>query len=151
MSLSAASVVLLSVKPPHVDRLLDGRKTVELRRRTWRVPPGSVALLYASGNRRALVGSLVVEGTEVGSPDEIWDRYGEDVGLTRSEFDVYFAEAHRAVAIRVGSARTLPMPLSLAELRRRRPLFTVPQSFRYVAPVELSEILNGERPALLVR
>ncbi len=149
MSVPAAVVVLLSVRPPHIDRLLDGTKTVELRRREWRVPLGSVALLYASGHRRALVGSVRVEGTEVGALEEIWRRHGMDARLTRTEFDDYFADSHRAVAIRVGSARPLAKPVSLGELRRRRPTFSPPQSFRYVASQELSQILNGERRALL--
>ena len=149
MSAPAAVVVLLSVRPPHVDRLLDGTKTIELRRRTWQVPPGSAILLYASGNRRALVGSLVVRAIETGTPDAIWHRHGLDAGLSRPEFDNYFVGADRAVAISVGSARRLETPLDLEELRRRRPTFTAPQTFRYIFPHELSQILNGQRDALL--
>lgn len=149
MSEPAAAVVLLSVRPPHVDRLLDGTKTVELRRRVWRVPPGSVILLYASGQRRALVGSLLVRTIETGTLDGIWSRRGADAALTREEFDDYFAGATQAVAIHVGGARRLETPVSLGELRRRRPTFTAPRTFRYMAPQELSEILNGECEALL--
>lgn len=149
MSAPAAVVLLLSVRPPHVDRLLDGTKTVELRRRGWRVPPGSVILLYASGNRRALVGSLVVTAIDTGTPDGIWGRHGADAALSRQEFDYYFRGASRAVAISVGSARRLETPVDLTELRRRRPTFTAPQTFRYVVPHELRQILNGERDVLL--
>lgn len=151
MSGPAAVVVLLSVRPPHVDRLLDGTKTVELRRRAWRVPPGAVILLYASGQKRALVGSLVVAAIETGTLDGIWDQHGGDAGLTRQEFDTYFLGAHQAVAICVGSARRLETPVGLGELRRRVPSFTAPQTFRYVIPYELAQILNGEREALLGR
>lgn len=149
MTEQAAAVVLLSVRPPHVDHLLDGTKTVELRRRRWRVPPGSVVLLYASGKRRALVGSLVVKATEVGMLDAIWDQYGKEAGLTHRAFREYFIGVHQAVAIHVGSARRLDTPVGLDELRRRRPAFTAPQSFRYLALPELSQILNGERQDLL--
>lgn len=149
MTEAATAVVLLSVRPPHVDRLLDGTKTVELRRRVWRVPPGSVILLYASGHRRALVGSLVVRTIEIGTVEGIWRRRGADAALTRKEFDDYFVGATQAVAIRVGGARRLDTPVPLGELRRRRPMFTAPQTFRYMVPQELSDILNGERQALL--
>lgn len=149
MTEAAAAVVLLSVRTPHVDRLLDGTKTVELRRRGWRVPSGTLMLLYASGHRRALVGSLVVEGIETGPLDGIWSRYGGDVALTRKEFDDYLTGTNQAVAIRVGLARRLEEPIGLEELRRRCPMFTAPQTFRYVYMHELSQILNGERDALL--
>jgi predicted transcriptional regulator len=145
------SVVLLSVRPPHVDRLLEGSKTVELRRRRWRVPPGSVVLLYASGQRQALVGSIVVCDTVSGTPDEIWASHGDASALTRQEFDEYFAGCSEAVAITVHSARPLFNPVSLGELRRRSASFIPPQSYRYVDPKELSRLLNGEYGALVAR
>lgn len=143
------SVVLLSVRSPHVDRLLTGTKTVELRRRPWRVADGTTVLLYRSKERQAIVGSLVVESTVVGSPSRIWSSHGAKSGLTRREYRNYFTGSSTAVAIEVRSVRELQEPLSLAELRRRSPSFHVPQSYRFMASDELGVILNGERSALL--
>lgn len=137
-------MVLLSVRPPHVDHLLDGSKKVELRRRKWRVPDGTTVLVYASGRRRALVGSFVVHQTEVGTSSEIWAKYGAESALNRAEFDEYFDGAKQAVAIVPAEIRQLDFPVTLGELRRRYPSFVVPQSFRYVRPTELTQILNGE-------
>jgi predicted transcriptional regulator len=103
MSSPAIPAVLLSVKPPHVERLMAGTKTVELRRRRWRVPPGTVALVYASGTTRALVGSVVVGATEAGSPEDIWHSHGLASEITREEFDSYFAGAQEAIAIGIHS------------------------------------------------
>lgn len=143
------SVVLLSVRSPHIERLLSGAKTVELRRRPWRVRDGTTALLYRSRADRAIVGSLVVEATVVGSPSAIWSSHGAESGLTRREFRDYFAGSSRAVAIRVGQVRQLDEPLSLVELRQRQPGFHVPQSYRFITADELSVVLNGERSDLL--
>jgi predicted transcriptional regulator len=148
MSHAAPGVVLMSVRPPYVERLLDGSKTVELRRRNWRVAAGSTVLLYASGTRRELMGAVVVQGTVTGARQEIWDRFSRELSLTRKEFSTYLKGADQAVAIRVGQARSLKQPIPLAELRARHVTFTVPQSFRYVAPAELDSILNGERGEL---
>ena len=145
------TVVLLSVRPPHVDRLLEGSKTVELRRRRWRVAPGSVVLLYASGQRQALVGSILVSETVSGTLDDIWESHGDASALTRGEFDEYFAGCAEAVAITVSTARPLFNPVSLCELRRRSASFAPPQSYRYVEPSELSRLLNGEYGALVGR
>jgi predicted transcriptional regulator len=142
-------VVLLSVRSPHVDRLLSGDKTVELRRRPWRVPDGTVALLYGARDRRAIVGSVTVESTVVGSPSAIWMSHGPRSCLTRREFREYFAGSKLAVAISVGRVRQLRDPLALDELRRRSPTFRVPQSYRFVAREELDVVLNGERKTLL--
>ena len=128
MTASPHPVVLLSVRSPHVERLLDGSKTVEFRRRTWNVPDGSTAILYASRNRRAIVGALTVTSTEVGSRTALWNSHGKRSGLTRNEYREYFSGASVAVAISVGAVRALDQPLALSELRRRTPAFHVPQS-----------------------
>jgi predicted transcriptional regulator len=142
-------VVLLSVRPPHIERLLSGAKTVEFRRRPWKVPDGAIVLLYGSKDRRAIVGSLIVESTAVGSPSAMWASHGARSGLTRREYREYFAGASVAVAINVGRVRPLDEPLTLGELRRRSPSFHVPQSYRFMATDELGVVLNGERHALL--
>ncbi|HVE45324.1 MAG TPA: hypothetical protein VNA57_01065 [Acidimicrobiales bacterium] len=142
-------VVLLSVRSPHVERLLSGAKTVEFRRRPWRVPDGTAALLYGARDRRAIVGSLIIESTAVGSPSAMWGSHGARSGLTRREYREYFAGATVAVAINVGGVRQLDEPLTLGELRRRRATFQVPQSYRFMATDELGVVLNGERRALL--
>jgi predicted transcriptional regulator len=90
-----------------------------------------------------------VAGTETGSARDIWKRYGAEAQVTKREFDTYFSGASRAVAIRVGAVRSLETPITLAELRRRWPNFAAPQSFRYMEPLEISHLLNGERRALL--
>src|SRR3546814_13396265 len=107
MTVTPHPVVLLSVRSPHVERLLDGSKTVEFRRRTWSVPDGSTALLYGSRNRRAIVGSLTITSTDVGSRTAMWKSYGDRSGLTRSEYWEYFAGASLAVAINVSNVRVL--------------------------------------------
>ncbi len=149
MTTWATPVVLLSVRPPHVERLLSGAKTVEFRRRPWRVPDGATVLLYGSKDRRAIVGSLIVESTAVGSPSAMWASHGARSGLTRREYRGYFAGATVAVAINVGRVRQLDEPLTLGELRRRRPSFHVPQSYRFMATDELGVVLNGERHTLV--
>ena len=149
MTTSPHPVVLLSVRSPHIERLLDGTKTVEFRRRTWNVPDGTTALLYGSRNRRAIVGSLTITSTDVGTKTAMWKKHGGRSGLTRSEYREYFHGAAQAVAISVGGVRVLGTPLDLTELRRRRPSFHVPQSYRFMPTDELRIVLNGERAALL--
>ena len=149
MTASTTPVVLLSVRSPHVERLLSGTKTVEFRRRPWTVPDGATVLLYGSRGHRAIVGSVIVESTAVGPPSAMWASNGARSGLTRREYREYFAGAAVAVAINVGRVRQLDEPLTLAELRRRSPTFHVPQSYRFMAMDELGVVLNGERRILL--
>src|SRR3546814_18113221 len=118
MTVTPHPVVLLSVRSPHVERLLDGSKTVEFRRRTWSVPDGSTALLYGSRNRRAIVGSLTITSTDVGSRQAMWKSYGDRSGLPRREYWQYFGGDTIAVANKVSHGRVPADATQLAEKRR---------------------------------
>jgi predicted transcriptional regulator len=131
-----------------VDRLLDGSKTVEIRRRPWNVPDGTVVLLYASRDVKGIVGSVVVASTETDTPRRLWGRVSSHVGISRAEYYDYLAGAPTATAISVESVRRLEAPIALDELRQRYPAFVVPQSFRFVEDMEISQMLNGERRRL---
>lgn len=149
MSNTSERVVLLSVRSPHLERILDGSKTVEFRRRPWNVPAGSVVLLYGSRDRRAIVGSFIVDETKTASVEYLWRTHGDRSGLTKREYLCYFEGAPSATAISVSEVRVLPQPLTLAELRRRRPEFHIPQSYRFMEEAELGVVLNGERKHLM--
>lgn len=147
--MTAPDVVLLSVRSPHVERLLDGSKTVELRRRPLRLAPGTVVLLYAAGERKALVGSVVACGVDEGNPEALWRRHRSSTGVSYAEFKKYFAGANVGYALTVRGARTLKQPIPLAELRNRWSRFLAPQTHRRIESAELRSVLNGERAQLL--
>lgn len=147
--MTAPEVVLLSVQSPHVERILDGTKTVELRRRPLNLVPGTVVLLYAARARRELVGASVSGEVDRGTPDELWRRHRSASGLTRGEYDRYFEGASVGYALSLAGVRDLPAPIPLDELRRRWPRFTAPQTHRRVTTDELGCLLNGERALLL--
>ncbi len=127
--------LLLSVRPRYADLLLDGSKSVELRRVRPSVKPGALVLIYASSPARALVGSGRVHAIEAGGPAEIWCRHGSRTGVTPDEYDVYFEGATAAVAISLTGVQPLSRPTPLAELRARTG-FRPPQSFRYLAAAD---------------
>jgi predicted transcriptional regulator len=139
--------LFISLRPRFAELLLDGRKTVELRRIPPAVSPGTPVLLYASSPRRALVGRGVVSGVSVASSNEIWARLGPLTGLSRTEYDEYFHGATAAVAISLRDLRRLERPVPLPELREGRSWFRPPQSFRYFDAWQLAsfELPLGER------
>lgn len=141
--------ILLSVRSPHVERLLAGTKTVELRRRPLNVAAGTTVLLYASGERREIVGSFVAGTVESGSPTALWTRFGKASGLTRREFTGYLAGVDVGYVLPATDVRVLRDPIPLEVLRGRWPAFTTPQTYRRVHHGELAHILNGERSQLI--
>jgi predicted transcriptional regulator len=139
---------LLSVRPRFATALIDGTKTVEIRRRRARLRHGEVCLLYASSPTRAIVGAIRVAGVDTAPPHTLWRRWGHRTGLTRPEFDSYLNGRAEGCAILVDATLALEQAIPLSELRRRRPSFSVPQSYRFLPAHELTHVLNGESEQL---
>lgn len=136
----AERALLLSLRPRFAELVLAGAKSVELRRVRPNVPPGAVALIYATSPICALVGAAVVVAVHVDDHDRIWRRYGEDTGITRVEYDAYFEGSTDAVAIALTAVRRLPHPIGLPQLRQGRAWFQPPQSFRYLNPAQTASL-----------
>ncbi len=137
-------VALLSVRPRFAAALLDGSKTVEVRRRRAHIADGAICLVYASSPVSALVGAVRIRTTDTDRPDSLWSRWGNHTALNRAEYDTYIAGSARPCAIIVSAAVAFPQAVSLPELRRRRHAFVTPQSYRFLDPDELGAVLNGE-------
>lgn len=138
--------VLLSVKPRFAAAILNGSKTVEIRRRAARLPAGTTCLLYSTSPQCAIVGTVVVEQTITADADTLWDAWGPETALDRDEYDAYLTGSQRPCAIVIGEARALRVPIDLSELRRRHAPFVTPQSYRFLPADELARLLKPATP-----
>lgn len=123
--------VLMSIKPRFAEAILDGHKTVELRRIRLSAQPGTLVILYATAPTMAVVGTAIVEARDTDTPASIWRRYRAHMALTKDEFDTYLAGATFATAISMMSPRRLNEIVPLAALREETG-FNPPQSYRFV-------------------
>lgn len=131
--------IVLALRPRFADAILDGTKTVELRRTRIAVPPGTRFLLYASSPVMAVVGITTLAEAETCTPARVWRRHRHNLGLSRAEYDAYLEGATLATALSLTDAVRLPSPHTLASLREQAG-FRPPQSYRYLTgldPVEL--------------
>lgn len=127
----ADPAVLISVRPQYVDKILDGSKTVELRRKFPMVETGTSLVIYSSTPTKAALATALIGAVHVGSPSRICERFRTAAGITRQEFREYFKGSPTAYAIELTNIRHLDEPLALAELRDRYNI-EPPQSWRYV-------------------
>jgi predicted transcriptional regulator len=123
--------LLLSVRPRFAQAILDGTKTVELRRRPVKAPPGTAVVLYASAPLMAIVGTATLVDVVALRPQTAWRRYRGTLSLSWAEFTEYLNGVDQAQLLRLDDVKELSQPLSLQTLRRAAP-FQPPQSFRYV-------------------
>jgi predicted transcriptional regulator/DNA-binding XRE family transcriptional regulator len=125
--------VALSINPEYVKKILEGRKTVELRRRFPTTPKGTTAYIYCTSPVQAMVGSAeITEVVKLNIPD-LWRYYANAALIKRRDFDTYFQGLEEGFALKIASVRPLSRPLNLVELRERFG-FKAPQSFLYAKP-----------------
>ncbi|MFC3452709.1 ASCH domain-containing protein [Amycolatopsis speibonae] len=105
--------LVLSLRPRFAEAILDGSKTIELRRTRLQAPTGTSLVLYAASPVMAVVGVATLAGVETASPNRIWQRHRLAVTLDRTEFDIYFANlrpSHDACRDRLQASSELSVP-----------------------------------------
>ena len=99
-------VAILSIRPEYAEAILDGSKLVEFRRvsfRRWITH----ALIYATAPVSRVVGAFSVKAVHRGSPDEIWEQFGEVGGISLRTFRSYYEGSSTAIAIEIAEVRQI--------------------------------------------
>jgi predicted transcriptional regulator len=126
--------ILISLHPQHSANILAGRKTVELRRRPVRVSAGTRIWMYAKHPKSCIEGLAVVDRVCEAPLDELWAEFGDQVGISKQDFDQYMKGMVIGCAIVLRSAEPLQRSIPLGEMRRRVKKFHPPQFFKRLAP-----------------
>jgi predicted transcriptional regulator/DNA-binding XRE family transcriptional regulator len=127
--------VVLSIRPKYTDRIMEGKKTVELRRRfPLSAPRGTMAYIYSTSPVRAMVGRAEIADIIKLPVADIWRRYRKSAYITKSDFESYFSGLKEGFVLEFANAQLFPRQLELSELRDRFG-FEPPQSFLYATPI----------------
>jgi len=124
--------LLISIRPKFAELIFAKTKTVELRRVCPKLSAGDLALVYVSSPSKQLQGAFEVKKVISAAPSTLWNMVGSKSGITQKEFLDYFKGKNKAHAIVISNAWKLPVPINLADLRRRKEGFRPPQSFHYI-------------------
>lgn len=125
--------VLISLEPRHVKNILEGTKTVELRRRRIPLNPGARVWIYSKVPRGQVEALGIVREVVERHPGQIWQQYGRGSGVSLEEFHRYFGDVELGHAIVFQEVQRLKPILSLNNLRRRVRGFHPPQFFKRLA------------------
>ena len=129
------SSLLLSIKPRFANAILEGRKTVEIRRQFSQRWCGTKLLIYASAPEASVVGECVVDQIEVGPPKEIWARYRDWMCCTHGEFVEYCGERPLVSALTLRDVRPLPSPVKRSHMEDvLGATLHAPQSYTRITP-----------------
>ena len=135
--------VVVSIRPNYAKKIMDGKKTVELRRRfPETTSTGSLALIYSTSPVRAIVGYATIEDVKYRSLRQIWRLYGQRACIEKSDFDAYFAGLTKGYAIILGQVKVLKKQIAAATLLEEFD-FVPPQSFRYIGDDHTALLKHG--------
>jgi predicted transcriptional regulator len=123
-------LVLLSIRPPHVENILAGTKTFEFRRRVFVRKGIKDVLIYCTKPVGCFVGEFEIDGILCDTPARLWRKTKTGSGVSKEYFDAYFAGRSEAFALRIGKVHAYSRHVVPSEIIDG---FTPPQSFMYIA------------------
>lgn len=141
------SDVIISIRPNFAEAIFSGVKTIELRRRVPQLPVGTRLWIYATKPEGAVLGCALVDGVISGSLEEIWRASNDQAGVSRAEFDDYFAGSDMGIALRLTNVKR-GRPVPIANFQTIRPGFHPPQTIARISALEshsLNEMVFGNR------
>lgn len=132
--------ILMSIKPRFVEKIYSGRKTVEYRKtQPHRYLP---ILIYETAPMKLITGIVPwwdLKGAA--DPETVWKLTSAHGGISKPEFDTYYAHSRYAIGLRFHDVQKLERPIALSELGIR-----APQSYRYVSlPADLMYLIPPQK------
>jgi predicted transcriptional regulator len=121
--------LLISLNHCHAKNIYAGIKTVEFRRRTMHILPGSIIWIYEKVPIGSITGYATVKAIRAEAPELLWEQYNSISGLRKSEFFEYFSNIAFGCAIELMDVQPLAEPIRLKSLREKMRTFQPPQFF----------------------
>jgi predicted transcriptional regulator len=143
-ALSDKKNFLLSIRPVFAELIVDGEKTVELRRRfTTSVDPNALALIYCTSPTQAIIGVAHIQAVERLPINKLWSKHSRSAKVNRDQFDEYFSGLKHGYAIILTDALRFEKKVAASKLRKLFG-FVAPQSFAYLSS-EYYALLENDR------
>ncbi len=141
--MSTENSILLSIKPYYVEKIFEGSKTIELRRKMPKqIKENSLVVVYSTSPTKSIFGAFKVKGILEATKENLWEKVQLKAAVNNSEFEEYFNGCEVGYGIEIGEKYSFENPISLNKLREVDGSFNVPQSFRYLTDQDLSFVEN---------
>lgn len=137
--------ILISLAPAYTKAILDGTKTVELRRRKVHAKVGTRIWLYSKVPTARVEGIARIERHQEGDLKGLWAEFSGEVGISKVEFEDYFRGCNRGYAIVLAGACAVTPAPDLKAMRRKLGGFHPPQFFKRLEPEEVKVLLQGRK------
>ena len=119
--------LLLSIKPEYVEKILQGEKKFEYRKRLAKEDV-SYIYVYSTAPSMKVVASVHIEGHLSDSPTALWEKTKAAAGISRAKFRDDFRGCKTAYAYKLGKVEVFESPKNLSDFG----VAVAPQSFVYI-------------------
>lgn len=89
------STILISIKPEYVEKIFDGTKKYEYRRRLANKAVDKM-IIYCTAPVKAVVGEVKVVGTISDLPGKLWEQTKDFAGISKEKYFKYFSGKEKA-------------------------------------------------------
>ena len=143
--------LLMSIKPKYLEKIRDGNKVVEIRKRFNDKWQGCCVTLYSSRPTQAILGYATIESVKKDTPEGIWSQYGGDIGVTKREFDEYAGSSNQVYAIALKNFESYLNAIDLEHisyllnynLRPPQSYISLKNNEQWAAAVSIAELLHN--------
>ncbi len=132
---SKSKDMILSIKPPYANLIVDGVKTIELRRRfPENLPQGTKIYVYSTSPQQVVIGECEIKEIIKRPLATLWSAAAIEAMISKKDFDDYFTGLEEGYGVRVWKFKRYEKPKSLTSYLGSKA--TAPQSYRYVPEIE---------------
>ena len=120
-------VILLSINPQHVERIMNGDKIYEFRKTQCKKKVDKI-VIYSTSPVMKVVGEADVADILIDDPQTIWKITEKKSGIEKEFFFLFYAGKNQAIAYKLKHIIQYDIPKDLCEYGIK----TAPQSFCYM-------------------
>ena len=153
--------ILMSIRSKYARKILSGDKKVEVRRMFSKKWKSSKIAIYASGRERSLMGEALIKDVIFDKPENVWERFSDQIGCAKEEFDKYTISKNKVYAIVLEDAVPYRKNISIREisnlmkenLRPPQNYYNLDNNAKWAEAVSMGALLHGNfgtsKPVLL--
>lgn len=119
--------VVLSIKPEFANKIFDGSKKFEFRKKIFKNNSIKTIIVYASSPIQQVIGEFNIEKIIADDIDTLWNVTQDYSGISQEYFYQYFANKKQGFAIQIKKTKKYRNPRCLKADYNLYP----PQSFAY--------------------
>jgi len=143
--------ILMSVHPKFAAKIMKGEKRVEIRGKFSKKWIGTTVKIYSTSPEQSLVGEATIGAVIAGTPSDIWEKFGPDIGCSKKVYDEYTASQKEVSAIVLSEIRPYReiVPISQlehylqVELRPPQSYYALEKNKRWAEAASLAVLLQN--------